>query len=524
MSRSWKNWEGQNAGGQYVLGPYLGGSDHSAVFLTRTTGAGSHQAAIKLISPGSGNPQEKLSEWRAASGLLHGNLLRILDSGQAEISGTPVLFVVTNYAEEDLSQILPTRALTAEETQGMLTPVLEALLFLHQKDLVHGSLKPSNILASGDRILLSGDSIRRSGRKRGAAAGRSPHDAPEEESSPAADVWSLGMSLVEILTQRLPVSDPSRSADPLVPDSVPAPFLEIARNCLKRDREERWSIVQILFHLDPHSAEALAALAAAKPQPKPAPPPESAPAKAREAHPPVNVSRLSPVEPLPERERRAAQRFASGPAAAVPWAPRRALQVGIAAVLLLALAGVAKWMRQDSSASRSVSAAPETPPANPAAAPAGHRPGAKNAETARTEPRRSEPAAKPADPALEPASRKEPVRSVEPRVATARPGDASRGEVLEQVLPQISAKSRNTIHGVVRVAVKVHVDESGLVTLAELETLSSSKYFSDQALAAAKRWTFQPPEVGGRPVASDWRLNFNLSPTDTRATPSQLAP
>lgn len=531
MSTSWKNWEGQSAGERYHLGRCLGASEHSAVFLTLTGDREPGNAAIKLVSASAG-AQERLAQWRSAAKVTNANLLRILDSGRTQVAGADVLFLVTEYAEEDLSQILPQRPLTPDETRAMLEPVLDTLLFLHEKGLAHGSLKPSNVLASGDRILLSSDSIRRTGEKRGTPLAQSPYQAPEQEFSPAADVWSLGVSLVEILTQRLPVSDPAPGADPIVPDPLPAPFLEIARNCLRRDPLRRWSTAEIILRLDPHSAAALAAVAAAKAKPKASAAPRPAPAQpAAEAAPtPVTVSPLSPVQPLPERERRAAQRVASASSRANALSGSRyALPLATAAALLLVIFGIAKWQRRDSSASRSVPAAVEPRVSIPPAKSSEGSSSAKKAERARPEPRQSSqaaPAQKPPDASVQPASEKQPVRSEPPPPSDApkstKPSVVSRGEVLEQFLPQVSQKARDTIRGIVRVAVKVHVDESGAVTAAELNAPSSSKYFSEQALQAAQRWTFQPPEIDGRPVASDWRLSFDFSPSDTKVTPSQL--
>lgn len=77
------------------------------------------------------------------------------------------------------------------------------------------------------------------------------YDAPElatRGATPAADVWSLGATLVEALTQSLP-SLKETQEDPGLPDTVPAPFLEIARHCLRRDPERRWTVAEITARL-----------------------------------------------------------------------------------------------------------------------------------------------------------------------------------------------------------------------------------------------------------------------------------
>ncbi len=66
--------------------------------------------------------------------------------------------------------------------------------------------------------------------------------------SPEDDVWSLGATLVNALTQNAPEPDPG-GADPAVPADLPEPFLTIARNCLRCDPKSRWSLAQIAAHL-----------------------------------------------------------------------------------------------------------------------------------------------------------------------------------------------------------------------------------------------------------------------------------
>jgi serine/threonine protein kinase len=67
----------------------------------------------------------------------------------------------------------------------------------------------------------------------------------------AGDVWSLGMTLVETLTQHPPALSSEKQADPIVPPTLPQPFLDIARHCLRRDPLLRWTTEQIADCLNP---------------------------------------------------------------------------------------------------------------------------------------------------------------------------------------------------------------------------------------------------------------------------------
>lgn len=91
-------------------------------------------------------------------------------------------------------------------------------------------------------------------------------------------------------------------------------------------------------------------------------------------------------------------------------------------------------------------------------------------------------------------------------------------------MPEVSAKARATIHGHVRVAVKIHVDAAGAVSSAILDSPGPSAFFADSALKAAHQWAFTPPERNGKSVESDWILHFVFTASDTKVTPLQTAP
>jgi serine/threonine protein kinase len=74
-----------------------------------------------------------------------------------------------------------------------------------------------------------------------------PYDPPEFETSAAGDVWCLGMTVFEALTQRLP-SDAADLA------TLPAPFRHIAENALVSDPSDRWSIAQVSGYLSSRNA------------------------------------------------------------------------------------------------------------------------------------------------------------------------------------------------------------------------------------------------------------------------------
>ncbi len=156
----WQQWEGRVVNDRFPLRQYLGGSDLRAAFLAEVSGS---KAVIKLL-PSDAQAQAQLSQWEAARKLSHPHLIRILDSGRWDAEdGQDYLFVVVEYAEENLAEVLSSRPLTAAEASEMLAPTLDALGYLHGRGLVAASIKPSNIMAVNDQLKLASDAIRPSG-------------------------------------------------------------------------------------------------------------------------------------------------------------------------------------------------------------------------------------------------------------------------------------------------------------------------------------------------------------------------
>ena len=170
MIRDWKQWEGQTVNGTFLLRQYLGGSAHSAVFLTERRGREPQRAVIKLIPADPATAGVQLSRWEATAKLSHPHLLRLFESGSCQLDKVVLLYVVMEYAEDNLAQILPHRALTPAEVRDLLEPALDALTFIHGKGLVHSRLKPSNVLAAQDQLKLSSDSLLRTGETAGLIA------------------------------------------------------------------------------------------------------------------------------------------------------------------------------------------------------------------------------------------------------------------------------------------------------------------------------------------------------------------
>jgi len=75
-----------------------------------------------------------------------------------------------DHAEQNLAQILPGRALTPDEVRDLLPATLDALAYLHGKNLVQGGLKPPNFLVVDDQLKLASDAIRPAGERTASTA------------------------------------------------------------------------------------------------------------------------------------------------------------------------------------------------------------------------------------------------------------------------------------------------------------------------------------------------------------------
>jgi len=100
----------------------------------------------------------------------------------------------------------------------------------------------------------------------------------------------------------------------------------------------------------------------------------------------------------------------------------------------------------------------------------------------------------------------------------------ARSAVLDRVMPTVSPRADRTIHGKITVRVRVAVDRDGRVSDASFDSAGPSRYFSNLAMQAARKWRFKPAHVDGRPAPSTWTLRFEFRRGQTDVNPSQVNP
>jgi serine/threonine protein kinase len=424
---SWKIWEGRSVAGKFPLRQWLGGSNHSAVFSTERPGAA--KAAIKLIAAEPGATEQELLRIRAAIKLSHPHLIRIFEAGRGQIESDSFIYVVMELADEDLSQILPERALSPDEVSDLLPPVLDAVSYLHGRGMVHSRIKPSNILAVGNQLKLSADQITPLA-ETGSARRRDVYDAPETAAgvlSPASDVWSLGVTLVAAITQNVALAEQAAPGKQTLPETIAEPYRSIARDCLQLDPKRRATLQQVQAKMQPGS---VSVVPVSRPTPAPAKPAAVSPVAAPQAA--ATIARLN-----------------------LKRTPIIALGGGIVAIIVI-------FALMHSRGNNALPSNPDT------AAPAVVD---------------NKPSAGPAGPSTQP--------NTTP-AAPARNIPAASGQVTHRVMPDIPKSARNTIHGTIKVTVHVDVSPAGKVVAAKFKTTGSSQYFAQKAMKAAEQWQFAP--------------------------------
>lgn len=466
MNKTGKQWEGQVVDGRFCLQKFLGKSDHSIVFLTEREGLQPQKAAIKLIAADPGPAEGKLAQWAMAATVSHPHILQVFESGRCQIGELQLLYVVMECADENLSEILPQRHLSAAEAQEMLPPVLNALAYLHGQGLVHGHLKPSNIMATADKVKLSGDSIcpiETSGATDSLRVA-GVYDPPEIAGgmmTPAADVWSLGVTLAEVSALRLAAGDANQEPEPLAAERIDDALRDMVSHCLNPDAKRRWTIAQISTSLNQFPTCSQKPAAAAE----------------------FDEGRSAP----PPRGRKSFSKWLGA-------------AIAVAGLMLAVFVGLRMRHPQPPQ-----SHAGQTQTQKAPATAAEHSPIQSVGKATR------------------PIAAGESSAAGLPRARTTQAGTVA-GQVRERVLPNVPWSARRTIQGHIRIGVRVAVDATGNVVSADLDSPGPSEYFARLAREAARRWTFSPARVDGHDVGSEWILRFAFSRLDTDVRPTQVAP
>ena len=224
--------------------------------------------AIKLFSSAlaSGAGRERfLAEARVVGQISHASIIAVHDMGIEESASTP--YLVMEFVEgQPLERILDKGSVPFPRACAWAAEVAVALGVAHRKGVIHGDVKPANILINEEgRIKLTDFGMARlasNDTKETPLLGTPAYWCPEQimgkPQDARSDIFSLGVVLYEMLTGHRPFDSDSlqgvcssiMSSTPLPPShsnpSLPTGLNELVASCLAKDPAQRRSSAEDL--------------------------------------------------------------------------------------------------------------------------------------------------------------------------------------------------------------------------------------------------------------------------------------
>ncbi|MGW0365500.1 protein kinase domain-containing protein [Streptomyces sp. NPDC002990] len=216
---------GSLAGGRYQLRDLLGEGGMASVYLAYDS-ALDRQVAIKTLHSELGREQSFRERFRreaqAVAKLSHTNIVSVFDTGEGELAGAVMPYIVMEYVEgQPLGSVLQADitqhgAMPADKALKVTADVLAALETSHEMGLVHRDIKPGNVMMTKRgvvkvmdfgiaRAMQSGvTSMTQTGMVVGTPQYLSPEQALGRGVDARSDLYSVGIMLFQLLAGRIP--------------------------------------------------------------------------------------------------------------------------------------------------------------------------------------------------------------------------------------------------------------------------------------------------------------------------------
>ncbi|MCI0585147.1 MAG: protein kinase, partial [Chloroflexi bacterium] len=210
-------------GGRYRLLELLGQGGMATIYRARDAQL-ERDVAVKVLRPEYGRDPDFFARFRqeaqSAASLNHPGVVAVYDYGTDTVGPFIVMELVDG---EDLASIIKrSGALPARQAARLTSGVARAIAAAHESGFVHRDIKPGNILVTREgRVKVADFGIARAlaetaltlpGTTLGSVHYFSPEQARGEMTTPASDIYSLGIVLFELLTGQRPWHGDSAAA------------------------------------------------------------------------------------------------------------------------------------------------------------------------------------------------------------------------------------------------------------------------------------------------------------------------
>lgn len=254
--------EGKMIGGRYEIVSHIGAGGMADVYKAKDIRL-NRFVAVKVLKEEFSSDRNFVSKFKAeaqsAAGLSHPNIVNVYDVGEDD----GIYFIVMELVEGiTLKKLIEKKGkLPVREALGISIQIAQGMEAAHANHIIHRDIKPQNIIISREgKIKVTDFGIAKAATSNTLSAGQalgsvhyiSPEQARGGYSDEKSDIYSLGVTMYEMLSGQMPFSGdntvsvallhiqeeatPLRELDP----SIPASVEKIVQKCMQKKPERRY--------------------------------------------------------------------------------------------------------------------------------------------------------------------------------------------------------------------------------------------------------------------------------------------